>query len=435
MQSNMITTLLALLFYITSGLFGGNSNSTLPLNPSNSYNPSNQTNNNVFPFSGTLTGKQANLRSEPISSSKIIDKIETNSRLIVLDQKNGFYLIETENSKQGWIPAWMISIQHNNYRTNQKKVIAGYYVENYRNDPVGYQALNQNLEIINTLIPFSFKVNQYGTISSSHNPRPVSLARSAGVMTLALVNNINGENFDSSSIHHLLTNSGARLKAITGITRVITENGYQGVNIDFENIPSRDRTYLTEFFRELAAELHPRNLLVTASLPAKTFDDFRSSHSGAFDYRKLASYLDQAMIMTYDEHFSGGVAGPVASYPWVKQVVNYTLRNFPANKIVLGIAAYGYDWGWDSGKALNYKAIQSLIRNRRIIPQWHSVYKVPYFTYSSWGIKHKVWYEDRYSTAAKTQIVKEYGLRGVAVWRLGYEDPGIWHAIQQQLSQ
>ena len=138
--------------------------------------------------------------------------------------------------------------------------------------------------------------------------------------------------------------------------------------------------------------------------------------------------------MTYDEHYSGGSPGPVASYPWVEKVIKYALRHFAPDKIILGIAAYGYDWRWGSGKALTYSAIQKLIDSHKIFPKWHNLYRTPYFTYRSWGINHEVWYENRYSTVAKMELVRNYGLKGVAVWRLGYEDPAIWTAIKQKMS-
>ncbi len=433
MQSNLITTLLALVFYVASGLFGGNSPQNT-VDPGNSNNYSSGTGyyrNSKFPLSGTVSGKQATLRGEPANNGEAIATMAADSHLLILDEKNGFYFVQSDNH-QGWVPAWMVSVRYSSRPNNHRKVVAGYYVENYQNDPVGYQSFSQNLNVINTLIPFSFKVDQYGTISGSHNPKPVSLAHSSGASTLALVNNIQGSNFNSNMVHRLLSNQSARTKAVNGILRIVLEKGYQGVNIDFENVPSKDRIYVTAFFQELAMALHAKNLLVTASLPAKTRDDFTSTHSGAFDYQKLAPYLDQVMIMTYDEHYSGGSAGPVASYPWVERVIKYTLKYFPANKIVVGIAAYGYDWGL-SGKALNYKAIQKLISSHKITPRWDFNARVPYFTYNNWGVKHQVWYEDRYSTASKMQLVSKYGLRGVAVWRLGYEDPGIWDAIRKQL--
>lgn len=432
MQGNLITTLLALVMYVASGLFGGNS----PQNTVDYGNSSNTTGaayyqNSKFPLSGRVSGKQATLRREPDNSGKAIATVTANSNLLILDEKNGFYFVQT-GDQQGWIPTWLVSIRSSSTAKYHSKIVAGYYVENYKDDPVGYQSFSRNLGVINTLIPFSFKVDQYGNISGRHYQKPVSLARSSGAATLALVNNIQGNNFNSNTIHRLLSNPTARSRAINGILRILLENGYQGVNIDFENVPSKDRTYVTTFFRELAAVLHAKNLLVTASLPAKTRDDLTSAHSGAFDYQKLAPYLDQAMIMTYDEHYASGSPGPVASYPWVEQVIKYTLKYFPANKIIVGIAAYGYDWGW-SGKALNYKAIQNLINSQKITPKWDFNAQVPYFTYSSWGVKHQVWYENSYSTASKMQLVRKYGLRGVAVWRLGYEDSGIWDAIRKQL--
>jgi spore germination protein len=119
--------------------------------------------------------------------------------------------------------------------------------------------------------------------------------------------------------------------------------------------------------------------------------------------------------------------------PWVEKVINYTLKSFHPKKVLLGIAAYGYDWSWGKGKALQYNGIQNLIKSNKVAPKWHSVYKVPYFTYKSWGVTHQVWYENSYSTSYKADLVKKYGLKGVAVWRLGYEDPNIWSILRQKL--
>jgi spore germination protein len=429
MQGNLISTLVAILLYLTSGFFGGGSSA--PSNPSPGM-PANP--DSLFPRAGIVSSQQANIRSSASSSSSVVGMAAKNTAVIILSESKDWYQIQTDSGISGWVAKWMVSAK--NYATgtvSKRKTIAGYYVENYYNDPVGYQVLSQHLGTINTVIPFSFNVDQYGTIRSSHNPKPVNLAKSSGATTLALVNNIKGDNFNSNVIHKMLTSSTSRSKAIQGIRRMVLEKGYHGVNIDFENVPAKDRIYLTAFFRELAAELRPKGLLVTASVPAKTADDRSSSHGGAYDYAALAPSLDQVMIMSYDEHYAGGPAGPVASYPWVEKVISYALRSFSPSKVVLGIAGYGYDWSWNSGKALNNGAIQNLIKKYKVAPKWHSTYKVPYFTYKNWGATHQVWYENSHSTAAKMELVRKYGLKGVAVWRLGYEDPGIWNMIRQGL--
>ncbi len=431
MQGNLITTLVALIFYLTTGLFGGNSTPNEPI-PST---PVNIGQNSKFPLAGMVNSQQANIRNDSSSDGSVIGSTAKGSRLVIIDEKNDWYRVQTENGTDGWIAKWMVTTKNlPKGLSNLQSMIAGYYVESYQDDPKGQTALTKNLGSINTVIPFSYKVDQYGAISGKHYSKPYTLAKSSGAQTLALVNNIQGSNFNSNTIHRMLSNAGSRSRAVNGIARLLIEQGYRGVNIDFENIPARDRMYLTAFFRELASVLRPKNLLVTASIPAKTYDDKNTAHSGAFDYQAIAPYLDMVMIMTYDEHYSGGDPGPVASYPWVEKVINYTLKSFHPRKIVLGIAAYGYDWGLGKGKALHYSGIQKLIKNHQVAPKWHSIYKVPYFTYKSWGVTHQVWYENSYSTSYKVDLVKKYGLKGVAVWRLGYEDPNIWSIIRQKLS-
>jgi spore germination protein len=133
--------------------------------------------------------------------------------------------------------------------------------------------------------------------------------------------------------------------------------------------------------------------------------------------------------MTYDQHYQNGPPGPVAAINWVENVIKYTTKHFPANRVLMGIAAYGYDWTARSGKALTYTGIQNIIKSKGIQTRWHPTYQVPYFTYTKSGIKHEVWFENRNSTATKVRLATKYGLKGVAVWRLGYEDPGIWGVL------
>jgi spore germination protein len=426
MSGNLLASLIALLLYLSSSLFGGHSSKQAIIPQTTA--PS------IYPLSGIISAKQANIRSSASSYASVVDSVTQGSRLTILREENGWLLVETTRARKGWVAKWLVKMASPlSYQTQGGKVIAGYYVENNAADQAGYQALANNLASINMVIPFSYKVNHYGMISGKHNSNAAGLAHSGGSKLLALVNNIQGHNFNSNTIHRMLNDATARSRAVNGIARLLVEKGYHGVNIDFENVPARDRFYLTAFFRELAATLRPRGLLVTASVPAKTSDATQSSHSGAYDFRALAPYLDQVMIMAYDEHYAGGPPGPVASYPWFEKVINYALRFFSANKVVMGIAAYGCDWTARSGKARHNPAIQSLLRKYRVTPKWHPTYRVPYFYYKSWGVKHEVWYENAHSTAAKLLLVKRYNLRGVAVWRLGYEDPDIWKVISQSL--
>ena len=42
----------------------------------------------------------------------------------------------------------------------------------------------------------------------------------------------------------------------------------------------------------------------------------------------------------------------------------------------------------------------------------------PYFTYTSGGIGHEVWFEDVRSMRAKFDLIEEYSLRGCGYWQI-----------------
>jgi spore germination protein YaaH len=66
--------------------------------------------------------------------------------------------------------------------------------------------------------------------------------------------------------------------------------------------------------------------------------------------------------------------------------------------------------------------------------QWDNVARVPYFKYTQNGQYHEVWFESKSSLEHKLDIVKEYNIGGIALWRLGLEDAGVWDVIEKRIS-
>src|SRR5205807_6922570 len=138
--------------------------------------------------------------------------------------------------------------------------------------------------------------------------------------------------------------------------------GYDGVNIDFENLASSDRALFSAMMSNVYARLHPVGKLVTLAMPAKTSERYEG-FPGGFDYAGLAPNLDLAVIMAYDQHYSGGPAGPIADVAWVNDVINYAKVSIPPKKIVLGMPFYGYNWaiGRNGARAMTYNDIVSTV--------------------------------------------------------------------------
>lgn len=423
MEQGTIATILAFVVYLSTALFGGGEQAVQPeFSPAP---PAAENQQQAFPRRAVVTTKEANLREEPSVNSRVLTALSEGSPLTIRQEKDEWYQV-TGDGQTGWVMKW--ALQPAGKGENNREIM-GYYAESYRGDPRAMQSLTGNIGTITTVAPFSHRIDREGNIHGQSGAELLKTAQTGGVKTLAVVTNIQGTNFNRETISTMLRSRSARQKAVNGILNLLKERGYSGVNIDFEGVPARDRLYLTAFFRELATALRPHNFLVTAALPAKTEATENSAWAGAFDFAGLAPYLDWAVIMTYDQHQANSSPGPVASLEWVENTIGYCLRHFSPDRLLMGVAAYGYTWNDRSGRAINYAGVESLIQRHRITPQWHDRYQTPFFTYTESGTKHEVWYENRHSTAAKMQLVNKYNLRGVAVWRLGYEDPGIWEVI------
>ena len=123
----------------------------------------------------------------------------------------------------------------------------------------------------------------------------------------------------------------------------------------------------------------------------------------------------------------------VAPLNKVRQVVEYALTEIPAEKILLGIPNYGYDWtlpfvrGESEAVTIgNVEAIQIAIANNAEI-QFDEVAQSPYFTYEKDNKMHEVWFEDVRSLQRKYDLLEEYNLKGTGVWQIMRLYRGMWY--------
>lgn len=315
-----------------------------------------------------------------------------------------------------------------------RKIILGYYVNDGK--PSSHSSLERARGVLNAVAPWMWRLESNGQLSTTFDRAAVAASlRVVGSQNAAgygLFHNFNGRTFDGALAHRLLSDPTSRGRAIGTMLQALRTWGLTGVHIDLENVWPSDRQALSNFMAELAAELRPRGFQVTMAVPAKTADVRSNSWSGAFDYAALGRSVDFLALMTYDEHSRGGGPGPVASIGWVESVLQFATGQVPPSKILLGIPAYGYDWppGGGNARAVTYALAMEIASRNGAQIRWHPQHKVPYFQY---GGGRQVWFEDRYSLAYKLDLVNKYRLRGIALWRLGQEDPRFWQVIAERL--
>jgi spore germination protein YaaH len=312
------------------------------------------------------------------------------------------------------------------------KQVLGFTTYYYTGDPSSYNSMVANTSTIDDIATHTFIVDGEGNISGLVPYNQITFGNENGLNTLAMLSN----NFDGNIAKILLESPSNRQALINNISTALKNNGYKGINIDLEGVFYYDRDYLTTFMSELYARFKNEGFYVTMSVPAKTSDSPTNSWNGAYDYSALANYTDQIVLMTYDEHYPGGSPGAIASIGWVENVIKFATSVIPKEKILLGTAAYGYDWSSTGTKAYSINGIYNLASSYNAAIKWDSTSQCPYFTYvDSSNINHTVWFENAESLNYKLDLVNSYDIAGIGIWRLGLENPDYWTSIKTKFNR
>ncbi|WP_238456579.1 glycosyl hydrolase family 18 protein [Desulfotruncus arcticus] len=278
---------------------------------------------------------------------------------------------------------------------------------------------------ITYLVPFWFGVTETGGLVDQSDPETVALARQLNLPILAIVHNFASPEY-GPVIHRLLTTENLRQILVNSILNMLIKNRFVGVNIDFEFVPPEGRSYMNTFMAELYHTLKCYGFLVTISVPPELEDDPTHPFSGAFSYPALSNYSDAMYVLAYDEHVAE--PGPIASIGFVRQVLSYAMSVIPRHKIRLGMAVYGRDWILANGlpEELSYaEAINRAALHNATIQYDKNTEELTY-NYVENGVPHIVWFEDVRSFQVRLNLARQLGIPGIAVWRLGLEDPRIW---------
>ncbi|VWB11306.1 Putative sporulation-specific glycosylase YdhD [Burkholderia lata] len=274
-----------------------------------------------------------------------------------------------------------------------------------------------------------------GTLSGTLPANLIASDAAAGRASYASLSNFGATDFDPAIAHGaLVTNRAAALQNIVALAR--TAN-LTGINLDFEGIDPADRDAYTRFVTDLAAQLHAIHSTLVLSVPAKTSDDSTNTWTWPYDYAALGRSADLIQVMTYDETVPGRAPGPVAGSDWMLASLQYASGQIPANKILLGLPAYGYDWNLTAGTGTSvaYKDTPALLASAGATPQWDAATQAAHVRYTAAdGSAHEFWYETAQGIQAKAQFAKTLDLAGVSMWALGDEDPTFWSAVTAALN-
>jgi len=317
----------------------------------------------------------------------------------------------------------------------------------YTGDAQSFEAVQDFAEYLSIVSADVYAAEFDGTITGGDDFGAVAFCKAHGIEVYACVSNYNNDpdvdGFDAELAHAAIVTH--RDAMIAGLVEIAQDEGYDGINIDFENLAfSRDidddRAAFTAFIHELATQLHALGLKLAISVPGKTQDSIDDDWSYPFDYAALGEDADLLQLMTYDEHGPWSEPGPVSGADWVEGCVAYAASLVDPAKLLIGLPAYGYDWNltdsdpasWTysatsfSWSGVAASGVAALLAKPGAVEHWDAASRSPYVTYTERGHRHEAWFENAASLRAKTALIAEYGLAGLSMWSLGQEDAAFW---------
>ncbi|HEX6287750.1 MAG TPA: glycosyl hydrolase family 18 protein [Herpetosiphonaceae bacterium] len=298
-------------------------------------------------------------------------------------------------------------------------------------------SFDANKDILDEVSPFWYTTNiANGALIPDIGARDrqlVEAAHAADVLVTPTIHNV----MAPEAIVPLLRDPARRKQHIDAIMHEVRIYGYDGIDIDYESLPASSREAYSTFMQELSAALRAEGKLLTVAVHAKTDDG--GGLGGFQDWKLLGEICDRVRIMTYDFHWRGGGPGPIAPMSWVAAVGEYARSVVPPEKIQIGIPFYGYNWGeGEDAVAQTWTDIQRLIDIYQpdvnlAARDSSGPIEESWFTYRRNGQRRTVWFADHRSLQAKLNLVEQLDLAGIAIWRLGNEDPQNWEVVRKQL--
>ncbi|PKL23716.1 MAG: glycoside hydrolase [Spirochaetae bacterium HGW-Spirochaetae-3] len=266
---------------------------------------------------------------------------------------------------------------------------------------------------ITDLCYFSAEINVYGELDRIPDIRKLSGYEGRKHLVIAEIG--------SYSLTHFCLDPAYGVRPTLTEAIIDAAAPYDGVQIDFEAVPVRDRENFVGFLADLKKGLGKKTLSV--ALPARL-----DEAGDTLGYARIAAVVDRIVIMAYDEHWSTSAAGPVASMDWCGRIAAYASLKVEPGKLIMGLPFYGRAWGdVRPNRAYKHSGIESLASEKGVGVFFRENY-VPWFRYEEL-VSVDVYYDDAESLSHRMRLYRDAGVGAVAFWRLGQEDPVVWSMI------
>jgi len=314
----------------------------------------------------------------------------------------------------------------------KREICLGFY-ESW--DPDSLDSLKANIDRLTHLCPDWIKLEDgRGKLKVEMEQEIIDLVNGQGVVLLPLLSNMSNLGNWSPDIVEGLINGPANghKKFIENLTLGLKKMNAGGVLFDFEDIDPFYREKMSAFLVKVAAALHKEKMELWLCIPM-------GQQLKLFDLDRLANHIDHFVAMLHDQNGESDPPGPIASREWFNGWLHALVDGYgDPSQWVTSLGSYGYEWSYGKQEAdtLSFEDVMSRAYRSSLESCEFDPYSMnPGFSYEKRGRVYTVWFLDAGTFLNQLKTVREHHVGGVAISRLGTEDPGIWHILSLDLTK
>ncbi|QSX07099.1 hypothetical protein JYG23_07080 [Sedimentibacter sp. zth1] len=286
-------------------------------------------------------------------------------------------------------------------------------------------------QVIDVLAPTWYElVDNEDYFLDYSNVEYTSYVQSTGKKLWATFNN----NFDKELTSKLLNNAYKRSKIVDKVIQITKEKGYNGINIDFENVYLKDKDVYSAFIKELYCKCLTEKITLSVDVAVLSSSE---TWSMFLDRKAIGEYSDYVVLMAYDQNVSG-VSGSVGSIPWIEYGVENLLESVNDGKVILAVPFYTRLWEESmeddalvvKSTSLKISTAEKLLDELGIELSYDVTTGQNYGEKMIDGVRCRVWNEDETSLSNRMEIVKKYNLVGKGVWAFNFGTEEMWQSLE-----
>jgi len=303
-----------------------------------------------------------------------------------------------------------------------------------------------------------------GNIDSAATIEYVQVAHQAGVEVWVTLRDFHGGISSYNETYEVLSRTSSRRQIIEQTVAETLRVGADGINLDLELVPFEAGAHFVQFVREMSVEARHSGLVLSVA------NFYPLEWRRFMNLAEQARVVDYIILMGYDEHGYGGgrIAGPVASFEFVRSGIEMALQEVPAEMLINALPFYSRLWyvipmteeeiaqgeGYVvhvSSEALGLDMSTLVMLNSGVEMTWDPITRMyyaewqdPYGAFRGWlagtgvnisslfypsGGTYRMWLEDERSLREKLQVMSDFNLAGVGSWQLGLDNPQVWEWI------